>query len=227
MNSSSQGTKTDWSRVIGFVMFVLLAVYGYHSTRTGKETISEASGQKPVSSTESDSDRAERLFAKQILLLRKDLETVDADFTETYTESHLLKPETLTSPAQASESFHEVKAYCDSERAIVSKTRTTFQNSRVTMDGWMSGQYDAALSFCSALENFYAYAAVPSHEIGVENGVVHIVGVKRYNELIDKVNESVDRLRIASKTFDEEQGKWLAEQHITQDDLNQWTAVVR
>ena len=197
------------------------------TARERKDIIAEASGQKSVPFTESDSDRDARLFAKQILLLRKDLETLDAGFAETYTGSHLLKPTTFVSSAQASESFHEVKAYCDSERAIVSKTRTLFKNHGETMDVWMSDQYDAALNICSTLEPLYAYAALPSREVGVENGVVHIVGVERYNELVDKVNESVRRLRKANKVFHDEQDKWMAEHSITQDDLKQWTAQVQ
>jgi hypothetical protein len=223
MKLESDGKKTNWLSLVAILVGV---AYGYHGSaghRTAKDLVHEASGQEAVPADASIKEKQIVDILAQMLALRKENDRLDQAFGKTFTGAHLLQPETLSSPKIVAQSLSEIENYCSSVSSLTQQTHLLIIRTR-QMDNlpqelsWIEDEYNAANELCSATTKLYQYAADPAQEVSVRNGVVSIVGVTGYNELVEKANETHKKLEAAMVVFRENQKKLRQQTNTTASD---------
>src|SRR5258706_929820 len=223
MKPTSDGKKTNWLWL--FVIFLAM-LYGYNGRaahRTAKDLAHEASGQEAVPAEASIKEKQVVDLIAQMLVLRKENDKLDEAFGKTFIGAHLFSPETFSSPKIVAQSLNEIENYCSSISSRTQRTHLLIIRAR-QMDNspqelsWIEDEYNAANEWCSVSTKLYQYAADPVHRVRVRNGVVTVIGVTGYNELVAKVNESHKKLEAAMVAFRENQKKLRQQDNITASD---------
>jgi zinc-ribbon domain len=138
-------------------------------------------------------------LATKLAELNEEQTQLDRRFAESATGKTLLQPASLASPQVAATSLAEFEQYADAtERLNKRKEELLLQRDDPSFRDRWAAYFEATRVVVSATEELYRFAAEPSRQVHVENGVVIVAGPDEYNRRIDAANDAMDKLRLAS-----------------------------
>ena len=131
--------------------------------------------------------------------LNKEQAQLDRRFAETATGKAWLQPQSFASPQVAATWLAEFQQYADSTEALNKQKEALLlqRDDPSSRDRWETYFGDARAA-ATATEELYSFAAEPSRQVHVENGVVIIADPEGYNKRIDAANDAMGKLRLAA-----------------------------
>ncbi|HKV23715.1 MAG TPA: hypothetical protein VJN93_03915 [Candidatus Acidoferrum sp.] len=127
---------------------------------------------------------------------------LDRRFAESATGKSLLQPQSFASPQIAADALSEFERYAEAtEKLNRQKETLVLQRDDPSYRGRWAAYFEATRAAASTTEELYRFAAEPSRQVHVENGVVIIADPDGYNKRIDAVNDAATKLREATAAF--------------------------
>lgn len=129
---------------------------------------------------------------------------VDRRFAQTATGQAFLQPQSFASPQVAAASLVEFQQYADATEKLNKQEEELLlqRDDPALRDRW-AAYFGATRAAASATEELYRFAAEPSRQVHVENGIVGIADPKGFNERIDATNTATAKLRSATAALGE------------------------
>jgi hypothetical protein len=127
---------------------------------------------------------------------------LDRRFAETATGKTLLQPQSFASPQVAATSLTEFEQYANATEGLNDTKEALLQRDRLSRDA-MAPYFAATRVVASATVELYRFAAEPSRQVHVENGVVIIADPDGYNKRMDAVNDAIQKLKLATAAVGE------------------------
>jgi hypothetical protein len=87
--------------------------------------------------------------------------------------------------------------YANASERLNKRKEALLQQDRSLRDP-LTAYFEATRVTVSATEELYRFAADPSRQVHVENGVVIIADPDGYNKRIDAANDAIEKLRLAA-----------------------------
>jgi hypothetical protein len=125
---------------------------------------------------------------------------LDARFAETATGKTLLQPQSFVSPQVAATSLAEFERYANATEGLNDRKEALLQRDPSSRDA-MAPYFGATRVVASTTLELYRFAAEPSRQVHVENGVVIIADPDGYNKRMDAVNDAIHKLKLATSAM--------------------------
>jgi hypothetical protein len=122
---------------------------------------------------------------------------LDARFAETATGRTLLQPQSFASPQVAATSLAEFEQYANATEGLNDRKETLLQRDPSSREA-MAPYFVATRVVASTTVELYRFAAEPSRQVHVENGVVIIADPDGYNKRKEAVNDAIQKLKLAT-----------------------------
>lgn len=129
---------------------------------------------------------------------------LDRRYAETATGKTLLQPQSFASPQVAATTLAEFEQYTNATESVNRQKETLLleRDDPSVRDRWVA-YFEATRAAVSATRELYRFAAEPSRQVHVENGLVIIADPDDYNILMDAVNKAAGKLRLATAAVGE------------------------
>lgn len=129
---------------------------------------------------------------------------LDRRYAETATGKTLLQPQSFASAQVAATTLAEFEQYTDVTESVNRRKEALLleRDDPSVRVRWVV-YFEATRAAESATKELYRFAAEPSRQVHVENGVVIIADPDGYNILMDAVNKAAGKLRQASAALGE------------------------
>lgn len=132
----------------------------------------------------------------------EDQTQLDRRFVESATGKTLLQPASFASPQVAATSLAEFEEYATATERLDERKNALLMQDPSLRDP-LTAYFEATRVMVSATEEVYRFAAEPSRQVHVENGVVIIADPDGYNKRIDAANDAIEKLRLAAAVLGE------------------------
>jgi len=134
--------------------------------------------------------------------LNEEQTQLDRRFAESATGKTLFQPASFASPQVAATSLAEFERYATATERLGEQKEALLGQDPSLRDP-LTAYFEATRVMVSATEDLYRFAAEPSRQVHVENGVVIITDPDGYNKRMDAANDAIEKLRLATAALGE------------------------